>query len=398
MLSGRIKVQVAIFVVIALVGVSYVGASYAGLDQLFGSRGIVVKAQLAESGGLFTNSEVTYRGVRVGRVGPMHLTDDGIEVELRLDPSAPRIPSDLDAAVTNRSAVGEQYLDLKPKRDDGPYLEDGAVIPRSAIKMPLPVQTVLSNLDGLVASVPLESLRTVVYELDDAFRGRGQDLQTLLDNQSSLVQTASEHLPATQRLIDDGGKVLLTQQQQSEAIKSFSQDTHLLAEQLRKSDGDLRSLITATPKVSNEISGLIQESGSGIGVVLANLLTPAQVFSTRGAAFEELLATFPQAVANAYRVVGPQGDVHFNMVLNFDDPPPCVKGYEGTVYRPGKETTSVPLNTDARCTLPYGNQSSVRGSQNAPKGGPVPVAPEVLALTPAPTGPASLNQVLGGVR
>jgi phospholipid/cholesterol/gamma-HCH transport system substrate-binding protein len=398
MLSGRIKVQVAIFVVIALVGVSYVGASYAGLDQVFGGRGIVVKAQLTESGGLFTNSEVTYRGVRVGRVGPMRLTDDGIEVELRLDPSAPRIPSDLDAAVSNRSAVGEQYLDLKPKRGDGPYLEDGAVIPRSAIKMPLPVQTVLSNLDSLVASVPLESLRTVVYELDDAFRGRGQDLQTLLDNQASLVQTASEHLPATQRLIDDGGKVLLTQQQQSEAIKSFSQDTHLLAEQLRKSDGDLRSLITATPKVSNEISGLIQESGSGIGVVLANLLTPAQVFSTRGDAFEQLLATFPQAVANGYRVVGPQGDVHFNMVLNFDYPPPCVQGYEGTVYRPGKETTPVPLNTDARCTLPYGNQSSVRGSQNAPKGGPVSAAPGVLALTPAPAGPASLDQVLGGVR
>jgi phospholipid/cholesterol/gamma-HCH transport system substrate-binding protein len=397
MLSSRIKFQVIIFVVLALVGVSDVGARYAGLDQLVGGRGMVVKAEMAESGGLFTNSEVTYRGVRVGRVGPMRLTDDGIEAELRFDRSAPRIPADLDAAVSNRSAVGEQYLDLKPRHDGGPYLADGAVIPKAAIKMPLPVETVLSNLDSLVASVPLDSLRTVVYELDDAFRGRGADLQALMDNQSAFVQTATQYLPQTRDLITDGGKVLLTQEQQGSAIKSFSQDAHLLAEQLRKSDGDLRRLITTTPQVSDELSGLIQESGSGIGVILANLLTPAQVFSTRGDAFEQLLGSYPEAVSSGYRVIDKNGSTNLALVLNFNNPSSCRPGYEGTVNRPGKDITPVPMNTDARCALPYGNQSSVRGSQNAPTGAPVQ-GPGVLALNPVQTGPASLNEVLGGVR
>lgn len=397
MLSRRIKIQVIIFIVVALVGVSYVGASYAGLDQLFGGRGMTVKVDLAESGGLFTNSEVTYRGVRVGRVGPMRLTDDGIEVDLHIDPSAPQIPSDLDAAVTNRSAVGEQYLDLKPRHDGGPFLADGSVIPKSAVTMPLPVQTVLSNLDSLVASVPLDSLRTVVYELDDAFRGRGDDLQSLLDNQSAFVKTASSYLPTTHKLITDGGTVLNTQLNESSAITSFSQDAHLLAEQLRKSDGDFRRLVAATPQVSDQISGLIQESGSGIGVILANLLTPAEVFSTRGAAFEQLLGTYPEAVAKGYRVIDQNGSTNMAMILNFNDPPPCRKGYESTTNRTGGDTTPAPFNTDARCALPHGDPSSVRGSQNAPQGGPVPgVVP--LALTQAQVGPASLNQVLGGGR
>jgi phospholipid/cholesterol/gamma-HCH transport system substrate-binding protein len=397
MLSPRVKVQVIIFVVLALVGVSYVGASYAGLDQLFGGRGMVLKADMAESGGLFTNSEVTYRGVRVGRVGPMRLTDNGIEVELRMDPSAPQIPADLDAAVSNRSAVGEQYLDLKPKRDGGPFLTDGSVIPRSSIKMPLPVETVLSNLDGLVASVPLDSLRTVVYELDDAFRGRGADLQTLLDNQSAFVQTASQYLPQTQTLITDGGTALKTQMDQGSAIKSFSLDAHLLAEQLRKSDGDLRRLITATPQVSDQLSGLIQESGTGVGIILANLLTPAQVFSTRGNAFEQLLGSYPQAVSSGYRVIDKNGSTNLALVLDFNNPPACRPGYDGTVYRPGKDVTPAPLNTDARCALPHGDASSARGSQNAPQGGPVQ-APGVLALTPVQAGPGSLDQILGGGR
>ncbi|MET0135571.1 MAG: MlaD family protein [Kibdelosporangium sp.] len=391
MLSRRIKVQVILFVVLALVGVSYVGAGYAGLDQVWGGRGKIVTARLPESGGLFTNSEVTYRGVRVGRVGPMRLTDDGIEAELRLEPAAPDIPADVDAVVANRSAVGEQYLDLRPKRDDGPFLADGAVL--SDIKLPLPVQDVLSNMDSMVASVPLDSLRTVVDELNEALRGRGSDLQVLLDNQAAFVSTASRYLPQTKSLITDGGTVLLTQEELSSAIKSFTVDSRLLAAQLRESDGDLRTLIGVTPKVSRELSALLQESGTGIGTVLANLLTPAQVFATRGSAFEQLLGTYPAAVGAGYRVIGADGSTNLAMALTFHNPPPCQQGYGATTYRPGKDVTPAPLNTGAACTGP----DLVRGSQNVPRGGQIP-GPTVVGLMPVTPGPTSLAQLLGGNR
>lgn len=396
MLTRRIKLQVVAFVVIALVGISYVGASYAGLDQLWGGRGMLVKVRMGESGGLFTNAEVTYRGVRVGRVGPMSLTDDGIEAELRMDPAAPDIPADLEAVVANRSAVGEQYLDLRPRSENGPYLADGSVI--TGVKLPMPVQTVLSDLDSLIASVPLDSLRTVVDEMSDAFRGRGADLQSLLDNQGVFIQTASQYLPQTQQLIDDGGAVLLTQENLGSSIKSFSSDARLLAEQLRKSDGDLRRLIAATPGVSNEVSALIRESGTGVGVVLANLLTPAQVFAARGTAFEQLLGSYPQVVDQGYRVFNEDGSTNMALVLNFNNPPPCRDGYQSTDYRPAKDVAPVPFNTNARCTLPRGNPSSVRGSQNVPKGGPSPAEPSIVALNPVQPGPTSLTQVLGGGR
>ncbi|WP_158880817.1 MlaD family protein [Amycolatopsis anabasis] len=397
MLTRKIKLQVAIFVLVALAGVSYVGASYAGLDQLVGGGGLVVRADLAESGGLFTGAEVTYRGVQVGRVGPLRLTEDGISAELRLDRSAPEIPRELDAVVANRSAVGEQYLDLRPRRDDGPPLTEGAVIPRTAISLPMPVENVLSNLNGLVASVPIESLRTVVNELDEAFRGRGGDLQVLLDSSHGFVRTAMTYLPQTKRLISDADTVLRTQSEQSPAIRSFSHDVRLLAEQLRNSDIDLRRLISATPPVAGEISALLRESGPGFGLLFANLLTPARVFATRGDALEHLLSTYPSAIGAGYQVIGPDGTANLALVLNFNNPPPCRAGYEGTVYRPGRDTSPGVFNTTARCALPYGNPSSVRGSQNAPRGGPVPdpVSPLVLNLTNSASGPATLGQLLG---
>ncbi|RNM16784.1 mammalian cell entry protein, partial [Nocardioides pocheonensis] len=37
-------------------------------------------------------------------------------------------PADTLALVGNKSAVGEQYVDLEPRTDQGPYLKDGSEI------------------------------------------------------------------------------------------------------------------------------------------------------------------------------------------------------------------------------------------------------------------------------
>src|SRR4029078_5123801 len=92
--------------VLASVGVRYVG----GGERWFGGT-YVVRAEFAEAGGIFTNAAVTYRGVPVGRVGPITLHGDGVLVELRLDGQV-RVPADVRAVVADRSAVGEQYVDL----------------------------------------------------------------------------------------------------------------------------------------------------------------------------------------------------------------------------------------------------------------------------------------------
>ena len=77
MITKRTKIQLVIFVVITLLGVSLVGAKYAQLDRLFCARSYTVDAHFADSGGIFAGAEVTYRGVTIGRVGGMELTGDG---------------------------------------------------------------------------------------------------------------------------------------------------------------------------------------------------------------------------------------------------------------------------------------------------------------------------------
>lgn len=372
MISRKVQLQVAVFVMVALVGVSYVGFGYAGLDRLFGGSGIVVTVRLPASGGLFPNGEVTYRGVQVGRTHEMRLTDDGLEAELRIADSAPPIPADTVAVVANRSAVGEQYLDLRPSDEEGPFLTDGAVIDERRTTLPLPVEQILSDVDSLVASVPLDSLRTVVDEAGIAFADTGADLQQLLVSADEFTRTAVEHLPQTTQLITDARTVLTTQAEQSSAITSFSADLGLLAEQFRRSDGDLRALISAVPPVAEQTSALFRESGDAIGQVMTNLVTPSVIFESRTAATEQLLVSFPRAVAATDTAINEDGEASFATVLRFFLPEPCVRGYEETPYRPGTDTSPAPLNTDARCAVPPGSTTSVRGSQNVPAGDPVP--------------------------
>lgn len=388
MLTSRVRIQVVLFIVIALATTAFVGANYAGLGRLFGAGSYTVKLELAEGGGLFTNGEVTYRGVAVGRVGELRLTTTGTEADLLIDDGAPPIPADSRAVVANRSAVGEQYVDLQPRTSDAPYLAGGSVIQRESTTLPLPVNSLLTDLDSFTASVPTQDLRTVVDELDDALRGSGPDLQTLMDSATTFTQQASAHLPQTSKLIGDGATVLRTQVDSSAEWRSFSGNAKVFAQQLAKSDGDLRRLISTAPPAATELSGLLKENDPGLPILLANLLTTSRVFATRTAAEQQLLADAPRAVAAVDSALDRQHDrLRMGLVLNFDDPPPCLQGYEGTPHRPSTDLTPLPFNTDAACTLPYGNESSVRGTQNGPHP-PVP-AP---ALPGGLTGPLGIGE------
>jgi phospholipid/cholesterol/gamma-HCH transport system substrate-binding protein len=360
-----VKAQLLAFATVTAVGVSYVGAEYTGLaDDLLG-RGYTVTADFAESGGIFPGAEVTYRGVPVGRVGDLRLNGSGVSVPLEIEDGAPRIPADTLAVVADRSAVGEQYVDLQPRRSDGPYLMDGSPIPRSRTRVPLPVTDLVLSLDRLVNSVGKDDLRTTVDELGKAFSGTGPRLGRLVDSGNELVESATDSLPQTVSLIEDSRKVLKTQADEGSAIKSFSRDLAALSARLKSSDGDLRRLIGNTAPAAQQVDSLLKSTRLDLPVLLANLISGGQVTVARLPGVEQALVTFPVVVAGSYTVVPGDGTTHFGLVVNVDDPPACTQGY-GTRRRDPTDTSTRPANTGARCTAPRGSKTSVRGAQNAP--------------------------------
>ncbi len=230
MLTRSIKLKLAAFAVIGVLVLGFAGVHYANLGRYLGLRGYyVVRVDLAEGSGLYPGADVTYRGVSVGRIGAMRLTATGIEVDLDISDTAPPIPARLHAAVADLSAVGEQYLDLRPDTPAGPYLADGSVIPQRATQLPLPVTSLLTSINGLATSLPLGSLRALTDELATGFAGQGANVRAIVDGNSSLARAADATLPQTVTLLRDGRTVLATQIAESGALDSFGKTALLLA-------------------------------------------------------------------------------------------------------------------------------------------------------------------------
>ena len=179
-------------------------ANYVGLFKGFLSgASCTVYANFPDSGGIFSNAEVTYRGVAIGRVSSLKLLKNGVQVALDIDDcTGAKVPVNTAAAVSDRSVIGEQYVNLIPPNDNAPYLKGGETIPQSRTSIPLPAEALLTNLDSLVTSVDLPALRTTVSELYKAFANRGPDLGSLLDSQQQLLNAAEQNLPQTVALIE----------------------------------------------------------------------------------------------------------------------------------------------------------------------------------------------------
>ncbi|MDJ0104927.1 MCE family protein [Rhodococcus erythropolis] len=375
MMSRLAKWQLVALVVVALLGLIYVGAKYVRLDNLLGFGQYTVKTELATSGGIFTNAEVTYRGVPVGRVGDMSLTSDGIEVDLLIDSSAPQIPASARAVVANRSAIGEQYVDLQPDTDQGPFLEDGSVIAVGETTTPIPIENVLTSANGLVHSVPVDALHTVAKELGAAFNGKGEDLQVLADSLSGISQSGLDTLPQTLGLIRDSQTVLTTQSDQSSAIKQFSTDLDALAAQLRTSDPDIRRVIDNGIPASEQVGALVRDGGPSLTTDLSNLASTARTLTPRTIALQPLLIFMPGLAAaspSAINADGATATVRQGLVLEMNNPLSCTVGYEGTMAilnemkrkDPNFDDTQqdFPVNVAASCLAPQGSETGVRSA------------------------------------
>src|SRR5262245_5429019 len=139
MLTRFVRIQLIIFTIAGLVGMSVMAFKYLQVQSFLGVGRLEVTLELPASGGLYQFSNVTYRGVQVGKVTNVEAvrtgTKDSVRATLSLDTSV-KIPANLTANVRSVSAIGEQYVDLVPKTSKPPYLHDGSVIAMTDTTLP----------------------------------------------------------------------------------------------------------------------------------------------------------------------------------------------------------------------------------------------------------------------
>ena len=366
MITAKTKKQLIAFVILTLVGVTFVGGRYARLDKLFYDSTYTVNVKYDQSGGIFKDAEVTYRGVGVGQVSDMQLADDGVEVTLDIENKYDKIPKDSIALVGNKSAVGEQYVELQPQSEDGPYLENGSKISPDQTQIPVSTTEILTNLSNFVSSVPQSDLRTVVSESGAAFNDAGPSIGQIIDTSSSFIETANANFDVTTALIRDSRVVLQTQVDKGSAIRSFSRDLSLFSGTVADNDKYLRSVIDNGSATANELRTFLQQNRVNLGQLINNLVTTNEVVVKYLPGIRQILVIYPYIVAGGFTVAKKNRDgrydAQFGLILQ-QEPPVCEAGY--VKERDPHDQSDRPMVTSAGCK---DGSKNLRGAEKAPQG------------------------------
>jgi phospholipid/cholesterol/gamma-HCH transport system substrate-binding protein len=120
--------------------------------------------------------------------------------------------------------------------------------------------------------------------------------------------------------------------------------------------------------VADQFTWLLDHAGDDLSKVVSNTLGVARVAQPRTDALQQLLVAFPMVNAIG-PTLAPDGRGHLGFVVDFYDPPPCTKGYEGTPVRGADDFRPAKPINGVHCAEPKGSPINVRGAQNAPSPG-----------------------------
>lgn len=260
----RIRVNLIAFLVISL------GLSYAMATQVLAvlQDRYSVMAIFEDAGGVFTNQEVTYRGVTVGQVGELNVVEEGVEIELLIKKEI-EIPAEgVEARVMFKSAVGEQFVDLLPATDEGPLLEHGDTIPLAQTSIPVSTQELLTVLEAVLRGVPPEDLKGAIDALGIGLTGTGPDIATIIESTADLAEVFAERAPEFEGILRSGTKVGDAFLDSRDDFESAVRDLVTVSESLALSTENIERLMRSTNLTSDEAMALLRENRAAVNEFL----------------------------------------------------------------------------------------------------------------------------------
>jgi phospholipid/cholesterol/gamma-HCH transport system substrate-binding protein len=374
-LPRRVVIQMAIFTTGTLVAVSVMAFHYMGLpNYLFGVGHYRVTLHLPAAGGLYASGNVTYRGTEVGRVDSVNLTDTGVDAVLSLN-SDVLIPADLDAEVHSQTAVGEQFVALRPRSSNGPVLKEGDQIPVDRASVPPDINSLLDATNRGIQAIPRDNLKTVIDEGYTAVGGLGPELSRLVRGTTSLAIDARKNLDSLITLTDQSQPVLDSQTNTSDSIAAWAANVATVTRELKNQDPAVSTLLNDGPGAADATRGLLDRLQPSLPILLNNLVGLDDVGITYNNDLEQLLVLLPQGISilqgaglanrntkQAYK----GGYLSFNLNLNL--PPACLTGF----LPPQQQRVPTDVDYPPRpagnlyCRVPQDSPFNVRGARNIP--------------------------------
>ncbi|OQZ94851.1 MlaD family protein [Mycolicibacter algericus] len=188
-MRGRDFLSFVVFGLMIAFAVGYIGAL--GVRVGPPSDRINLSMTVADINGLVVDSNILLRGVPVGKVRHIASSVDGATVDFYVDGRF-QVPADTEVRLENLSALGETYIGLVPRREDGPMLRDGQHIATESVVQPPSITELAVSVGRVLSQADPEAVERILIEGDAALPDPNLVLPNLTHASELLRNTAAD--------------------------------------------------------------------------------------------------------------------------------------------------------------------------------------------------------------
>jgi phospholipid/cholesterol/gamma-HCH transport system substrate-binding protein len=366
MLTRFIRTQLVVFAALTVAALVALGWYYLRIPSLVGVGQYQLTVQLPASGGLYRTSNVTYRGIQIGRVTKVEPTKNGVKATLSID-SRYKIPVDTSANVHSVSAIGEQYLDLVSTGNPGKFFSPGQTITKGTV--PSEIGPALDAANRGLSVLPKEKIGSLLDETAQAVGGLGPALQRLVDSTQTIVGDFKTNISDVDDVIRNSAPILDSQVDSSDSIERWSHNLNILAAQTAHNDRSVQNILSKAAPTADQVNSVFSDVRESLPQTLANLEIVADMLKRYNKNAEQLLVFLPEIASIAQTTVASApGSVLLDLNLSINNPPPCLTGFlPPSQWRAPADTSAAPLPSGTYCKIPQDTPANVvRGARNYP--------------------------------
>ncbi|NNH72780.1 MCE family protein [Nocardia uniformis] len=159
--------------------------------------------ELPDAVSLVPRSPVLLSGVKVGEVTAVTTTPAGVDVDFRIEDGY-RIPADSVITLEQLSALGELYIEFRPRTTGGgPYLTDGARVRAEQVRLPVSIPDMAHTITTLLEQFDPQAISSIIATFSQAIAGTDALIPELARASNLLAATLLSRAPQIRALLDN---------------------------------------------------------------------------------------------------------------------------------------------------------------------------------------------------
>lgn len=225
--------------------------------------GMEIIGKFEQVGDLVENANVQSSDVEIGTISTIELDGWEAKVTMCID-EGEQIPEDSELVVRMTSLLGEKFVDIRPRSDGPPFLEEGAVVGVENTSKATELEEVFAQLASILGTGNLEQINRFTTAQAKILRNRGPQLKEVLQRLRRFTDVLNERRTDIATSIDSLDSVAQTVVGDSDVLNRFLASFAGSSEVLEDQKEELQRLLVALDRFSTVSVQLLNATEQGL--------------------------------------------------------------------------------------------------------------------------------------